>query len=446
MKTILTPLLALCACLAAPVASAGPVSLDASLRNGSLPETEGETYLRVTVRGQPVHLDTRQPMNLAVVIDRSGSMSESGPSGSEKMKDAISSARFLVDQLSERDTLTIISFDDGAEVLFPGVRMTKAAQASAKERLGTLFARGGTDMIAGLGAGIGAVKEHQKGDAVNRVILISDGIPNVAEGLVDLARGAQGKGIGVSTLGVGVDYNEDLMTSIANAGNGGYYFVADASRLPGIFQRELHSLMAVVARNAALKIEFGSGVKPVKVYGYDAQIGAESTLVRLGDVVGGQTSEVLFKLHHPALSGARPIAHVELVYLDAMKKETVRSDRQVTANFTADRHAVEASLDAATFAKEEQVATAEAVKTAMDAYASGNKDQARQVIAARRAAIAAAPAPAAAAPMMEKATAGLQMADDAVEGKGEMSQGYGGAAGMNAAAKKAKESVRSLSR
>lgn len=441
MRSLLTSLFTLCACLAAPLAQAAPVTLDAALRNGTLPDTAGETFMRVTVRGHPVRLEQRVPMNLAVVIDRSGSMSDRGPGGTEKMKDAISSARFLIDQLSEQDTLTVVSFDDGAEVLAPGAHMTAQAKASAKERVGTLFARGGTDMIAGLTTGIRAVTEHQKSDDVNRVILISDGVPNVAEGLVELARGAQGRGIGVSTLGVGVDYNEDLMAAIANAGNGGYYFVADAKTLPSIFERELHSLMAVVARNAALKIELGSGVTPVKVYGYDAQIGPEATVIRLGDLVGGQTAEVLIKLHHPALSGAHAVAHVELMYLDAAKRQPQRSDREVSARFTGDARAVQASLDPATFAKEEQLATAEAVRTAMDAYASGNAVQAKQVLASRRAALAAEPVPAAAAPMMQKAAAGLDLADDALAGKAGLGAGYAGPEAAKAASKKVKESV-----
>jgi len=447
MKAIFRPLLALMACFAAPAAHAAPLSLDAALRNGKLNATEGETYLRVTVKAAPVHIDTRMPMNIAVVIDRSGSMSESGPSGSQKMADAIASARFLVDQLDERDTLTVISFDDGAEILAPGTRMTAAAKASAKEKIGTLYARGGTDMLAGLGAGIRASHEHQKGDQVNRVILISDGIPNVADGLVDMARDAQSKGISVSTMGVGTDYNENLMTAMANAGNGGYYFVADARKLPEIFSKELHSLMAVVAKNAALKIEFGSGVKPTKIYGYDAEIGQEATLVRLGDVVGGQTAEVLLKVHHPALSGDRPVAHVELVYLDAMKKSSERADRDVSATFTEDKKAIEASLDAQTFAKTEQVATAEAVQQAMDDYAQGNKAEAQKVLATRRAAMhAAPPAPAAAAPAMKKAAASLDFADEAIMAAPAATQGYAGEAGVSAAAKTAKENVRELER
>lgn len=446
MKALLRPLLALCACLVAPAAQAAPLALDAALRNSSLRSGDGETFLRVSVHANPVHLDSRIPMNLAVVIDRSGSMSESGPSGSQKMSDAIASARYLVDQLDERDTLTVISFDDGAELLAPGTRMTSSAKSLAKEKLGTLYARGGTDMLAGLSAGIRAVAEHQKGDQVNRVILISDGIPNVAEGLVEMARGAQGKGIGVSTLGVGVDYNENLMTGIANAGNGGYYFVADARKLPEIFSRELHSLMAVVARNAALKIEFGSGVRPTQVYGYDAQVGPEATLIRLGDLVGGQTSEVLLKVHHPALSGEKPVAHVELVYLDALKKESVRADRDVRATFTEDQRMVEASLDARTFAKAEQVETAQAVQTAMDAYARGDKDEAKKVLATRRAALQAAPKPAAAAPMMDKAAESLNFADDALAGAPAASMGYAGSAAPAAAAKAAKEKVRALER
>jgi Ca-activated chloride channel family protein len=450
MPKLLSSVLGVLCALTASAAAAAPITLEASLRNRQLDSQEGDTYLRVSVKAQAIHLDKRLPMNLAVVIDRSGSMSSEGPSGSEKMADAKKSAQFLIDQLDERDTLTVVSFDDGAEVLASAAHMTPANRERAQHAIDPLFARGGTDMIAGLGAGIAQVTERLgQQEQVNRVILISDGVPNVEQGLLEMARQAQGKGIGISTLGVGTDYNENLMTGLANAGNGGYYFVADASKLPSIFSRELHSLMAVVARNAALKIEFGSGVKPTKVYGYDAQVGAESTIIRLGDLVGGQTSEVLLRLHHPALTGEHPIAHVELKYQDAFKRELAQQDAELAANFVSDRKVVEASLDAVTYAKTEQVATAEAVNEAMDDYAAGNKDKAKKVLATRRAELNAAPPapmPASVAPRMAKANASLDFADSALAGAPAASMGYAGADGVSAASKAAKEDVREMSR
>ena len=446
MKFLAT-LLTLMAFPLAPGAHAAPLALDAALRNANLSSSAGETYLRVTVKAPRVHLESRMPMNLAVVIDRSGSMSSAGPSGTQKMRDAIAAARFLVDQLDARDTLTLVSFDDGAEVLSPGERMTPANKATAKKRVGTLFARGGTDMVAGLREGIAMAAEHRHGDSVNRVILISDGVPNTSRGLVEMARGAQGQGIGVSTLGVGVDYNENLMTAIANAGNGGYYFVADAKTLPGIFTRELHSLMAVVAKHAVLKIGFGSGVVPVKVYGYDAQVGSEVTRINVGDLVGGQVAEVLLQISHPALSGAHPVAHVELAYEDVQRRVSAHLGRDVSAVFTADRRAVEKSVDAMTFAKAEQVKTAIAVNQAMDAYARGDKKTAHAVLAHRRAALDDMPAPPAAAPALGKAKDSLRFAEQAASGAPSASRGYGGgAAGLAAAAKSAKAQARSLER
>jgi Ca-activated chloride channel family protein len=450
-KTVSSLLGALCALSSTAAFAAGPLTLDAALRNKKLDSREGDTYLRISVKAQAIHLDKRLPMNLAVVIDRSGSMAEAGPSGSEKMGDAKTAAKFLVDQLDERDTLTVISFDDGAEVLSPAAKMTAENKSATKERINPLYARGSTDMIAGLKAGLAQVKERVgMGEQVNRVILISDGQPNVADGLVDLARDAQARGISISTLGVGVDYNENLMTAIANAGNGGYYFVADASKLPQIFTKELHSLMAVVAKNAALKIEFGSGLKPIKVYGYDAQVGPEATIIRLGDVVGGSNSEVLLKVHHPALGGDRPVAHVELMYQDAFKKDIQKEERDITASFVEDKVAIESSLDSVTYARVEQEETAEAVNTAMDAYASGDKAKAKQVLNARRAQIQAAPKPVttstASAPMMERAKKSLDFADEAVMDAPAASMGYSGAAAPAAAAKAAKEDAYEMSR
>lgn len=387
LKAVLIPLLA----LAAPAADRGPsLKFEAGLRNTQLPAgVAGDTFLRIAVTGERAVVDRRLPLDIALVIDRSGSMGAAGPKGSEKMSDAREAAKFLLSQLSEADIVSVVSFDNGAEVLVAATPATPEAIARARARIDGLYARGGTDMAAGLKTGTDQAVAGKKGERVSRILLISDGRPNTDQGLLALARGAVKKGINVSTLGVGLDYNEDLMAAIANAGTGNYHFVADAAALAGVFGKELRELMAVVAKETTLKVQFASGVTPVKVHGWEAELNGETAIIRVGDVYGGQTAEVLVRVHHPAHQGQKLVARVEASYHDALARRARSEGREVTAQFTRDAAAVSRSVDRKVAAKAQLVLSAEATTEAMDQLKAGRRDAARAIIARHKGELAA---------------------------------------------------------
>lgn len=382
--------LVLAGAMAASGNAAASVSMEAALRNAKLPQqTEGETFLRIVVKGERIRSERRQPMNVALVIDRSGSMGGRGPSGTGKMADAIGAAKAMLAQLAEADHFTVISFDNGAEVLASGAGGTAAVQ-EANRRIDALYPRGGTDMVAGLQTGIARLKAGYRKERSHRVVLISDGVPNTSAGLVEMARGATQNGIQVTTIGVGTDYNEDLMSKIADAGAGNYHFINDSRALAKILSRELQELAAVVGREAVLEVDFASGVTPVKVYGYDARLDSERAIIPLGDVFGGQSAEVLVKLRHPRLEGEKRIAQVQLRFFDAIRSKDAKNSRQIVAAFIADRKQITASLDKETEAKVQRIAAAEALKDAMEKVKAGRYEEARTRLSAQRAANAAA--------------------------------------------------------
>lgn len=370
----------------APELSAkGSLDVHASLKNRKLPQqTEGETFLRIAVTGERLRTERRGPMNVALVIDRSGSMAGVGPKGTNKMEDAKKAALALLDQLGEADHFSVISFDNGAELLGGGPAIP-ARLTEARARVSSLSSRGGTDMIAGLSQGIAQAKEHYRQDRTNRVLLISDGVPNSEQGLVEMARAATQKGVQVTTIGVGTDYNENLMSRIADAGAGNYHFIGDATALAAVLQKELKELMAVVGREAFLKVQFASGVTPVKFFGYDVRTVGDETIVPLGDLFSGQTAEVLVKVRHGKLEGERKVAKVSLAYYDAVRKSDRRAEREVAAAFVADGKAVTASLDKDTAAKAEKVAAAQVIEEASERLRAGRRDEALSMVRAQNA-------------------------------------------------------------
>ncbi|MFH1808327.1 MAG: VWA domain-containing protein [Pseudomonadota bacterium] len=369
----------------------GSVTMDAALERSRLLAGErGETFLRIALVGQRAPQTERLPMNVVVVIDRSGSMSGRSPTGSEKMADARQAAKFLVDQLADGDKVAIVSFDNGAEVLSEARVIGAGVAREIARRIDTLHARGGTDMVSGLNVGLEQASSLMRRDQVNRIILISDGLPNTEEGLQDISRRAAGKGITVTTMGVGTDYNENLMSRIADAGQGNYYFIRDSARMATIFGEELKSMMAVVAREAVLKIALKNGVRVEEVFGYEASTGRSEAAIPIGDILGGRSSEVLARLSFPASSGNTELVNVTLAYHDALANTGRTATTAVAASFVADREQVAASLNKDVAEKVEKVKVATAVNKAMEEYKKGNADKAQGILRAQNAATAQA--------------------------------------------------------
>lgn len=369
----------------------GSISMDAALERSQLLANErGETFLRVALIGQKVALKKRLPMNVVVVIDRSGSMGGQSPAGTQKMYDAREAAKFLISQLQAGDKAAIVSFDNGAEVLSKAQDITPQSIVAISRKIDTLSPRGGTDMVSGLKTGLAQARALLRRDQVNRIILISDGHPNTTEGLNQLARKAAKKGVTVTTMGVGTDYNEDLMSTIADAGQGNYYFIKDSAKMAKIFEQELKTMIAVVAREAVIKIKLKNGVKVEEVYGYEASIGRTEAAIPVGDILGGRYNEVLTRLSFPAQKGQTELVNVTLAYHDALANKGRKLTEIVKAEFVSDAKAVTASINTEVAEKVEKVKIANATKQAMDEYRAGNIDKAKAIIRTQQKATSAA--------------------------------------------------------
>ncbi|HEU5115999.1 MAG TPA: VWA domain-containing protein, partial [Isosphaeraceae bacterium] len=222
------------------------------------------TTLDVLVRIHPPALKAqkqRPPVNLSIVLDRSGSMSDG-----KKMPFALKAAAFAVEQLLPTDRVSITIFDHAVEVLVPSTSAEN--KAAILERLKTIMPGGSTALHGGWSAGAEQVRVH-KVDGLNRVILLSDGLAN--QGVTDpnaIARDVKklaGRGVGTSTMGLGDDYNEDLLEAMSRAGDGNYYYIQSPENLTSIFEAELSGLMTTTGQKVSLGIETGPGVSVADV-------------------------------------------------------------------------------------------------------------------------------------------------------------------------------------
>ena len=243
----------------------------------------------------------RVPLNLSLVIDRSGSMQ------GDKIAYAKKAAEFVIDNLSAEDRVSVVQYDDVVDVLSSSAPVENKAEL--RRRIAQMSARNSTNLGGGLQAGYEQVSQTKQDRFVNRVLLLSDGLANI--GIIDpsmLQQIAQDKfrnaGIALSTFGVGADFNELLMTGLSEYGGANYYFIESPDKIPSIFAEELKGLLAVVAQGVKLEIQLPMGdFRCEKVYGFPAEISYDKVHINFNDLFSLEKKAVLLKM-----TALRPIA------------------------------------------------------------------------------------------------------------------------------------------
>ncbi len=272
---------------------------------------ESATELLVLARITPPNLEPsreRPSLNLGLVLDRSGSMA------GEKLDAAKRAATFLVRQLAATDRVAVTIYDDEVQTIVASTLAgDKTAIVRAIERVQTA---GCTALHDGWVEGGTQVARHLDAKWLNRVLLLTDGLANRGETNADRiasdVKGLAGRGISTTTLGVGDDFNEDLLKAMADAGDGNYYFIEGASDLERIFAVELSGLMATIGNKVSLGLEPQNGAKIVDVLSDLPQ--TEFGRLMLSNLIAGNPLEVVFKLEIPALEQESDVCFSRLAW------------------------------------------------------------------------------------------------------------------------------------
>jgi Ca-activated chloride channel family protein len=317
----------------------------------------------------------RTPLNLAVVLDRSGSMTGA------KIEKARQAAMGLVDQLAPGDFFLLIAYSDQAEVLVLAQELED--KEAVKSRISHIRPGGSTALYAGVDLGATQIQRHLSSRRINRVILLSDGLANVGpsstQDLRQLGHALSERGISVTTIGVGDDYNEDLMAGLAEARDANYYYVTDTERLPEIFAKELGGLVTVAAREVKIEIICPKGVKPIGLIGRPEVFAGQKAAVQLSQLALEQNRYLFLRC---LVNEPQPeIAVVNVRYTDELNGGAEQSlSERATVRFTEDQTVAAKSERAGIVAQKELMLTAVAKDAALADADAGRYQQAAQTL------------------------------------------------------------------
>jgi len=277
--------------------------------------------------------EQRLPVDFALVFDRSGSMS------GEPLQKARAAAISLIDRLSERDRLAIVHFGSEARLGLNATAMDEEGKAIARRVISDIQADGSTNMSAALTEAEQALlRAGAREGAVRRLVLLSDGEANegiLGQGLVDLVRHLNGEKMRVSALGLGLEFDEDTMLALADAGGGQYRYLRNADEVASALTQELSQAASTAASALSLQLFPGDGVTIRDVFGYDVVRDGNAIRLGLSDLAGGETRRVVIRVHSGnGSTGARTLVDARLSYDDVRANHQARG-AQVLAEVEA---------------------------------------------------------------------------------------------------------------
>jgi len=365
----------------APSHAAEPVQVTSKISHPIVAKDAGQNvYVQVTVEGAlPREAgETKRPaVNVALVIDRSGSMS------GDKLAHAKQAAIAAVNQLEEDDVLSVVTYSDEAQVVVPAQKLRK--KEAVKTIIRNITSEGNTALYAGTQEGAEQVRRFLGADRVNRVILLSDGLanegPSSTQELGALgSRLMESDGISVTTFGLGLGYNEDLMAALARRSDGNHAFIEEPEHLAQIFKAEFGEISAVAAQDITVTITFADGYTPVGLLGREGEIEGRTVRVHLNQAYAGIPKDVLVEVKKAPGARAEKVAQVTTTYRNILDGSEGQAQEAVAVTYSDDADAVARAQDKAVVA---EVAVQEAVimnEGAIRLRDAGQTDEAQEIV------------------------------------------------------------------
>jgi len=313
---------------------ASQVKLDVAMSTPVLLVNENnKAYLQVGMTGfEFKNPNERPPVNVAIVLDKSGSMTGT------KIARAKEAAIMAIDRLRNDDIVSVITYDTTVCVVIPATKVSDRERI--RSRIRTINASGNTALFAGMSKGAAEIRKFLDKGRVNRIVLLSDGLANVGPSspadLAELGTSLSAEGIAVTTIGLGLDFNEDLMTALAENSDGNHMFAENAVDLARAFDAEFGDVLSVVAQDVTVRIECADGVRPVRVLGRKADVAGQIVISSLRQLYARQMKYVMLEVEiEPGVAGSEKlVASVDVSYANMATHTTDKLQSSVSTRFT----------------------------------------------------------------------------------------------------------------
>ncbi|MBL9037913.1 MAG: VWA domain-containing protein [Archangium sp.] len=362
-----------------PSSTSGALSLTGKLSHPYLVAGTRDVFTTLEVSAVDVPGAARTPVNFAMVIDRSGSM------GGAKIEHARRAAEKLVDLLGPNDRLAIIDYGTDVHVT-PGRFVTEENRAILRRAVRAITDEGGTNIGEALLAGEKQLAVARSDFRVNRLLLVSDGQPTVgltsAQGLANVVQRIRRSGLSVTALGVGTDFNEDLMQRLASLGGGAYGFIDNTEDTARLFEKDLQQAAKVVATNVEVRVKLPPGVALRQVFGREARTEGNVVHIPLSDFSAKQVERLVLHLSANAPAGAATVdvASADMTYRDVLAERDASDAVSLAAVVTPDATLAEAKRDATAVVLANRARAAQNYQKAATAMERGDFDSASQLI------------------------------------------------------------------
>ncbi len=365
------------------VVEAGSLRITTTLSQGLVdPMGTDELYAEIEVEaigGAPAE---RPSLNVALVVDRSGSMR------TEPMRYARKAAHTFVEGLDAGDRAALVAFDHRSVVEMPSTGLDVDGQHRMHAAIDGLRSSGRTNISGGLDDGFEQVMSEEDGDGLRRVVLMTDGIPN--EGITDRAglasRSAEiyQEGAVVTTLGFGTQYDASMMSAMAGEGGGNFRHISSSEDLEVAFAEELEDIQSTVASNISIDLFESQGVQFEEIYGYQSRSLRRGERIGIGDLAEGETRSIMVKLDVQELL-AEPGEVLDLLrvrphFVDRTTDTEVDITVAAQMGITTNRDAIEESVEAYVMDRVEELQMVASVRRAARLHSQGQTEEAKRAM------------------------------------------------------------------
>jgi Ca-activated chloride channel family protein len=337
-----------------PPVGSGPLALNALLvQHKVLQGSDGRVNLALTIEADErldPQTDEARNVDMVIVLDRSGSMK------GRKINDTRQAVSHLLTSLTAGDRFALITYSDRVQKISGLKHVTADHARQLKTLVSGIIAGGGTNLSAGLQTGIDVILAAPENGNAKKLILISDGLAN--KGITDSTRLGQMATVAVeeefaiSTVGVGNDFNEQLMTTIADRGAGNYYYLENPAAFAEVFQKEFFYTRATVATNVSISIPLGSGISMVDAAGYPIIVEKNHAVFYPGDLRAGQSRKLFLTLQVPtATTGNFELGRIGARYRFNGRPMETTLDGPYKITCVKDEREVQASIDKTSWAE-----------------------------------------------------------------------------------------------